>query len=538
MKSSLLAIAVATALALPILPGRVSAQEVQKSPAVQDSTSAVQAVLDTAKKDIAKVDSAVVAVADTVAKKAEEAVVAAADTVKAEAEKAVVAAADTVKAEAEKTVAAAADSVAAPAQQTAAEVAVAAESALVAAQEAERAAKAAEKSSKKTKEKKSSKTEKAAKAEAAPVAPAAQPSNVQASNAQANSDAAIIAAAAQLLAQSNANNANANQQAAAQPAQGGAVADDAAVAAAAAKAADLARAQEKEAAMKMEADNARLRAAEAEQHRRDLKKAEREGRRTVKGRSYKFFNHLGVGLVSGLDGAGVDVAVPIYGHLQLRGGYSFVPKQLSVKKTFDLGTFEVNGSDRDFDNVSIKLQPEVSLAKVFLDIYPTRWTAFHLTVGAYYGISSPNFVKLSADVSNILYPDEYASVYIQIDDQDRPGEYVRASTDEKGIAQIAVRSKQVVRPYLGIGFGRCANLKHRVSVNFELGVQYIKGIGIEVGDYTAEPPVYKYLTSGMTDGKDTVDNPITGKKMRVIDTLAEDFNLWPVMRFGINVRLF
>ena len=533
MKARLLAITAVTALVLPILPGRVSAQEVQKSPSVQDSTSAVQAALDTTKNVVAAAEEAVVAVADTLKEKAEAAVVAAADTVKAEAEKAVVAAVDTVKAEADRVVAAA-DSTAAPVLQDAAETAAAAQTALAAAQEAEKAAtEVSQKAAKKSKENKSKSDNK--QQEADTQVAAAQPAEAQPANTQASADAAVIMAAAQLLAQANANQAAATT---AQPAPNAVAADDATLAAAAAKAADLARAQEKEAAMKQEADNARLRAAEAEEHRRELKKAEREGRRTVKGRSYKFFNHVGVGLVSGLDGVGVDVAVPIYGHLQLRGGYSFIPKQIKVQKTFDLGTFEVNGSDRDFNDVSIKLQPDMSLAKAFLDIYPTRWTAFHLTVGAYYGISSPNFVKLSADVSNILLPGEYASVYVQIDDQDRPGEYARASTDENGIAHIAVRSKQVIRPYLGIGFGRCANLKHRVSVNFELGVQYIKGVGIEVGDYTGEEPVYKYLTSGMTDGKDTVDNPLTGKKMRIIDTLGEDLNLWPVMRFGINVRLF
>ncbi|MBO4596050.1 MAG: hypothetical protein J5632_05515 [Bacteroidales bacterium] len=509
MKARLLAIAAATALALPLIPGRLSAREVQKSPAAQDSLTAVKAALDTAKQVVA-------AVADTVAKQAGVAVAAAVDTVKAEAAAAV----ETVKPEAEKAVAAAVDTVKAtavaaaepakaavdPAVQNANEVASAAQAALLAAQRAEQAA------------------NQAANSQAA-----------QASSAQASNDAAIIAAAAQLIAMQNAQNAQnaqpAQNNAAAQPA----AADDAAVAAAAAKAAELAKAQEKEAAMKQEADNARMRAMEAEEHRRELKKAERDGRRTVKGRRYKFFNHLGVGLVSGLDGAGVDVAVPIYGHLQLRGGYSFVPKQLSVKKTFDLGTFEVNGTDRTFDNISFELKPDMATYKAFLDIYPTRWTAFHLTVGAYYGVKSSDFFNLTADLRGPLQPDEYASVYVQVDDKDRPGEYARISTDKNGFAHVSVRSKQVVRPYLGLGFGRCANLKHRVSVNFELGVQYIKGMGIEVYDYDG---VGQYITSGMTDGKDTVDNPLTHKKMKVIDTLGEEFNLWPVMRFGINVRLF
>ncbi|MBO4427724.1 MAG: hypothetical protein J5771_04515 [Bacteroidales bacterium] len=526
MKARLLAIAAATALALPILPGRVYAQEVQKTPAVQDSISVVKAALDTAKSAVVTVDSAVAAVADTLADKAQAAVAAVADTVKAEAEKAVSAAVETAKVEAEQAVAAAVDTVKAEAEAAVAAAVDTVQTTVVAvAQESEKTVAAkTEKAAKKVKEKKA-KAEKPAKA---------AKEQVVAATDKAAEDAAIVAAAAQLLAQANANQAAVAAQPA-QPAPNGVVADDAAMAAAAAKAAELARAQEKEAAMKMEADNARLRAMEAEEHRRELKKAERDGRRTVKGRRYKFFNHLGVGAIAGLDGAGIDVAVPIYGHLQLRGGYSFLPKQLGVKKSFDLGTYDVNGTDRDFKNISFELKPDMATYKAFLDFYPTRWTAFHITVGAYYGVKSSDFFTLTADLRGPLQPNEYASVYVQLDDKNEPGKYARISTDEKGFAHVAVRSKQEIRPYVGIGFGRCANLKHRVSVNFELGAQYIKGVGIEVYDYDGNG---QYLTSGMVDNKDEVDNPLTGKKLRVIDALGKDLNIWPVMRFGINVRLF
>ena len=397
----------------------------------------------------------------------------------------------------------------APEVQAATEAAVAATEAAAAAQAASEAGEKAAKSSNKKASKKSSKKDQPKEE------PAAQPAKEEGSP-------VVAAAAPSSLAEPA-------------PAPAEAKLDEAAVAQAAEKAAEAVRAEEKEAALKREAELAKQKAMEAEAHKRELKKAEREGRRTIKGRRYKFFNHLGVGLVSGLDGIGFDVALPIYGHLQLRGGYSFIPK-FGVDKKFDLGTYEVNGTDRDFDNIAIKLRPAVSQAHLFLDLYPSRWAAFHLTVGAYYGISSPNFVEFSADLSHVLQPDEYASVYVQLDDADRPGKYARVSTDEKGFAHISLRPKQEIIPYLGLGFGRGANLKHTVSVNFELGVQYIKGMGIEVYDYDGKG---QYITSGMLEGKDAVDHPFKdGKKIKIIDTLGEDFNIWPVMRFGINIRLF
>lgn len=283
---------------------------------------------------------------------------------------------------------------------------------------------------------------------------------------------------------------------------------------------------------------AELAAAEAERKAAQaeaIRKAERDGRRSVKGRQYKYFNHMGIGVNFGiLNGIGADIAFPLGGCFQIRGGYSFIPSSISYKKAFDLGEHAVNGSPRSFDNVTLEIKPGVSTARAFLDFFPGRRTPFHFTVGAYYGVGSNSFVDIVADLRGTLDPDEYGTAYIEFEDTTDPSKTARVSTDKKGFLNVAFRPKQEIRPYVGIGWGRGANLKRRVSVSFEIGALYVKGLGIEVYDYDKNA---HYITSGMTDGKDTVENPLSGRHMHIIDDLGK-FPVLPMMKFGINVRLF
>ncbi|MBR1851996.1 MAG: hypothetical protein IJ794_02290 [Lachnospiraceae bacterium] len=281
-----------------------------------------------------------------------------------------------------------------------------------------------------------------------------------------------------------------------------------------------------------------LAAEEAERkaaHAAALKKAERDGRRSIKGRQYKYFNHMGIGVNLGiLNGIGADIAFPLGGCFQIRGGYSFIPSSLSYKEPFDLGEHSVNGTPRSFDNVSLEIKPGISTARAFLDFFPGRRTSFHFTVGAYYGVGSNSFVDIVADIRGALTSDEYGTAYIELEDTRDPSKTARVSTDEKGFLNVSFRPKQEIRPYVGIGWGRGANLKRRVSVSFEIGALYVKGLGIEVYDYDKNA---HYITSGMTDGKDTVENPLSGRHMHIIDDLGK-FPVLPMMKFGINVRLF
>lgn len=256
---------------------------------------------------------------------------------------------------------------------------------------------------------------------------------------------------------------------------------------------------------------------------------------------YGIFNHMGIGVAGGiLDGASVTAGFCITPHIQIRGGYSMLP--YTYETTIDdFGTYSVNGSDRDFKNIDIAGDIAHSYYG-FVDLYPSKNSAFHFTVGLF-GSASGEFIHATADISKVLTPDEYHSAFVELEDPDDPTKSGRFSTDEDGFLHVSVRSKNALRPYLGIGFGRVANLKHRVSLSLDLGVQYAGGMSVCGFDYDDNAIA---LTSGMVEHKDKLEDlPVVGTQEDIIDQIADGKflngtvgNFMPVIKFGINVRLF
>ena len=111
------------------------------------------------------------------------------------------------------------------------------------------------------------------------------------------------------------------------------------------------------------------------------------------------------------------------------------------------------------------------------------------------------------------------------------------------LLQLAVRSKNAMRPYVGIGWGRVANAKSRISLSLDLGVQYAGGMAVYAFDYDDEPHA---ITSGMLEHKDKFEDlPVVGTQEDIVDQIADGKflngtlgNFMPVIKLGLNIRLF
>lgn len=256
--------------------------------------------------------------------------------------------------------------------------------------------------------------------------------------------------------------------------------------------------------------------------------------------SYGLFNHAGIGVAGGImDGASITAGVCITPYIQVRGGYSMLPYEYTTTID-DLGTYSVNGVDRDFNNIDIA----ADIAKSFyglVDLYPSKKHAFHFTVGIF-GSGNGDFITASADLSKALQPSEYHSAFVELEDVDTH-ENIRVATDENGFLQLAVRSKNAMRPYVGIGWGRVANAKSRISLSLDLGVQYAGGMAVYAFDYDDEPHA---ITSGMLEHKDKLEDlPVVGTQEDIVDQIADGKflngtlgNFMPVIKLGLNIRLF
>lgn len=200
------------------------------------------------------------------------------------------------------------------------------------------------------------------------------------------------------------------------------------------------------------------------------------------------FKHLSIGGRLGTTGIGVDVAMPINRHLDLRAGVDALP----------LGTFNIKATNnlRDIytdmaiadpkireymkqDNVTVGINVTMITGHALVDYYPWKSSCFHITAGAYFGNrdvlhifnkekGSFNFLNEASErvgLWNELFHANYPNAGIKF------GDYL-FTADNNGNMDIKMRT-WAVRPYIGIGWGRNYRTEKfgKVGVNFELGTQ-------------------------------------------------------------------
>ena len=210
------------------------------------------------------------------------------------------------------------------------------------------------------------------------------------------------------------------------------------------------------------------------------------------------FNHLALGVSAGDDGFGVEIAAPIGNHLQIRGGYSFMP--FTVTRPFTFGNVTVNGDTREMNNIPFSARMlEGGQGRLLLDINPSKDASFHFTVGAM--LSNGNLLSTSGDIRNVLRPEEYGTRGIGL----TPDCVI--SSDKEGYLPIDLKTNKIW-PYLGIGFGQAVNPERRITAVFDLGFAYSGNLQMTAYDLVE-------YNAGFSDSPRLV--PLTSEAVRTID---------------------
>lgn len=233
------------------------------------------------------------------------------------------------------------------------------------------------------------------------------------------------------------------------------------------------------------------------------------GAKAQKVQEFGIFDHLGVGVSLGTTGIGFDVAAPVTDYLQLRAGYSFMPKL-----TFSTDVaLDSEGVSMLADEVEVEGKLNLNNFKFLVDIYPFKAgkSAFHLTVGAYIG--SENLLSLYNTKPFLANPADWGNVGIDL------GEYNIPSDVNGNIrADLKVNS---FKPYVGIGYGR-AIPKKRLAMSLDMGVQLWGAPGV----YTNAGKLTKDDFGG--DDDDSGD----------FFDILEKISIYPVIKFRICGRIF
>lgn len=197
------------------------------------------------------------------------------------------------------------------------------------------------------------------------------------------------------------------------------------------------------------------------------------------------FNHLSVGIHTGISGSGFDVTMPVHRLITVRAGYSGMHfgdikfKTISTAQELTATALVEDDAIRRAqmaDKIELAVKPNFWNMFLLAEIHPFTNESFHFTAGLYFG--SKNFLHFRNtndgalaflyDANNKVmdynraFDTRFSPVGLKF------GDYV-FTADENGNVDVMMKTN-AVKPYLGIGFGKHIAQKHRLSVAFDLGL--------------------------------------------------------------------
>jgi hypothetical protein len=197
------------------------------------------------------------------------------------------------------------------------------------------------------------------------------------------------------------------------------------------------------------------------------------------------FNHLSIGVHTGLAGSGIDVTMPVHRLITVRAGYSGLHfgdiKFKAINTAEDLAGYALVEDDavrrsQMVDKIELAAKPNFWNMFLLAEIHPFTNESFHFTAGLYVG--SKNFLHFrntNDGALGFLY-----DANNKVSDYNRAfntnfspiglkfGDYV-FTADENGNVDVMMKTN-VVKPYLGVGVGKHIAQKHRLSFALDLGL--------------------------------------------------------------------
>jgi hypothetical protein len=199
------------------------------------------------------------------------------------------------------------------------------------------------------------------------------------------------------------------------------------------------------------------------------------------------FNHLSVGLSTGLTGTGIDVAMPVHKLVTVKAGFSGWGvgdiKFKAINTATEITQMQMVEEDavkqaQMVDKVELAAKPKFWNFFLLGEVHPFKNQPFYFSAGVFIG--SQNFFHFRStndgaldylydanqkvEDYNQLYHTKYPPIGLQF------GDYV-FTADENGNIDVRMKTN-AVKPYLGIGLGQHFAKKHRVSLAVDLGLLF------------------------------------------------------------------
>lgn len=199
------------------------------------------------------------------------------------------------------------------------------------------------------------------------------------------------------------------------------------------------------------------------------------------------FNHLSIGLNTGLTGAGIDVAMPVHKIVTVRAGISGWNigdiKFKAINTASEITSMQMVEEDairraQIVDKVELAANPNFWNFYLLGEVHPFKNQPFYFSAGLFVG--SQNFVHFrntnegalgflydanqKVEDYNRLYHTNYPPIGLKF------GDYI-FTADENGNIDVRMKTN-AVKPYIGVGFGQHLAKTHRVSLAVDAGLLF------------------------------------------------------------------
>ena len=199
------------------------------------------------------------------------------------------------------------------------------------------------------------------------------------------------------------------------------------------------------------------------------------------------FNHLSIGLNTGLTGAGIDVAMPVHKIVTVRAGISGWNigdiKFKAINTASEIISMQMVEEDairraQMVDKVELAANPNFWNFYLLGEVHPFKNQPFYFSAGLFVG--SQNFVHFrntnegalgflydanqKVEDYNRLYRTNYPPIGLKF------GDYI-FTADENGNIDVRMKTN-AVKPYIGVGFGQHLAKTHRVSLAVDAGLLF------------------------------------------------------------------
>ncbi len=199
------------------------------------------------------------------------------------------------------------------------------------------------------------------------------------------------------------------------------------------------------------------------------------------------FNHLSVGLSTGLTGTGIDVAMPVHKLVTVKAGFSGWGvgdiKFKAINTATEITQMQMVEEDamkraQMVDKVELAAKPKFWNFFVLGEVHPFKNQPFYFTAGLFFGSQTfMHFRNTNDGALGFLYDaNQKVEDYNQLYHTNYPpvglkfGDYV-FTADEQGNIDVRMKTN-AIKPYIGIGAGQNIAKTHRVSLAVEAGLLF------------------------------------------------------------------